>query len=112
MATSLFNVRVDDELSDAIEARAAELGLKKSAWAREVLGAVALGGVTLDDLNVLVERRGLTEQSPHPERHLALQGMLGRQDTIAKRCSHPLTARKQLAFSQICGVCGQTVKRT
>lgn len=112
MTTSLFNVRVDDDLSDAIEASAEASGLKKSAWAREVLGAVALGGVTLQDLNDLIKSKGLTDQSPHPERYLSLQGQTGRQESIVRRCIHPLTARKQLAFAQVCGLCGATVKKT
>lgn len=112
MATSLFNVRVDDDLSDAIDVCADEAGLKKSTWAREVLGAVALGGVTLADLNELIRKRGTMGQSPHPERHLGLQSQSGRMDDIQRRCLHPVTGRKQLAFSVMCGACGATVKRT
>ena len=112
MTTSLFNVRVDDDLSDAIDASAELAGLKKSAWAREVLGAVALGGVTLEDLNRLINSRGLGGLSPHPERHLTLQGATGRLDDTQRRCLHPSTARQQLAFSVMCRLCGGTVKRT
>lgn len=112
MVTSLFNVRVDDDLADAIERCAADAELKKSTWAREVLGAVALGGVTLQDLHDLIKARGAGGQSPHPTRAIALQAQTGRMDDVQRRCSHPFTARKQLAFSVMCGICGVTVKRT
>lgn len=112
MATSLFNFRVSDDLDLAIEESAKAAGVKKSMWAREVLGAVALGGVTLDDLAQLIALRGNSDQSPHPQRQLVLQGSTGRLDEAQRDCVHPVTGRKQLAFSVICSVCGATVKRT
>jgi hypothetical protein len=114
MATSLFNCRMEDDLIDAVDAAAEQEGLKKSTWAREVLGACAIGGVTLADLNALIKAKGLLAQSPHPERHLALQGMTGRtaEEQKTRGCLHPVPGRKQLAFSVICGVCGATVKKT
>lgn len=112
VTTSLFNCRMEDDLLDAIDAKAADEGLNRSTWAREILGAAAIGGVTLQDLNALIEAKGNTGQSPHPERHLALQGMTGRQEEKKANCLHPVTGRKQLAFAVICGVCGSTVKRT
>ena len=111
MATSLFNVRLEDELQDAVDARSSEEGLKKSTWAREVLGAIAYGGVTLEELHGFVQEK--TEgKNLHPDRHLALQGQTGRQDETARRCVHPVTARKQMVFSVMCSLCGATVKRT
>jgi hypothetical protein len=112
VATSLFNVRLEDELQDGIDARADEEGLKKSTWAREVLGAVVFGEITLEDLHALVQAKGTAGQSVHPDRHLALQGMTGRQDDVVRRCTHPATARKQMVFSVMCSLCGSTVKRT
>lgn len=112
MTTSMFNVRVDDTLLDAIEDAAERVGLRKSVWAREVLGAVALGGVTLDDLTVLVQQRNGSGTSPHPERYLAVQSLQGRTDRVVKACTHPLTARQQLPFTIVCGLCGTVVKRT
>jgi hypothetical protein len=110
--TSLFNCRMEDELLDAIEESAQREGLKKSMWAREVMGAVALGGVTLAQLHELIKANGLHDQSPHPAKHLTLQGQTGRTEEIARKCAHPLPARRQLAFRQICSLCGQTVKRS
>jgi hypothetical protein len=112
MPTEMFNVRVDDTLLDAIEASAASVGLKKSVWAREVLGAVALGGVTLDDLTALVASRNGSEVSPHPARYLAVQKIQGRTDVAARGCKHPVTARQRLPFTEVCGVCKTVVKRT
>lgn len=111
MSTSLFNVRLDDDLIDDIEARAAEVGVKKSVWAREVLAACAQGGVTMEDLKKLMELRGTTG-SPHPARHLTLQGTTGRiAEGVTGRCIHPRAGRIQLAFSQRCGVCGAELKK-
>ena len=112
MATSLFNVRVDDELEDAIIACAEAMGVKKSVWAREVLGAVALGGVTMEQLTLLVAANGESAQSPHPERFLTLQAQTARRELLSKTCLHPLTARKRMPFTVLCGVCGEVVKRT
>lgn len=112
MATSLFNVRLEDELQDGLDARASVEGLKKSTFAREVLSAVVYGQVTLEDLHALVKAKGATGSTVHPDRHLALQGMTGRQDEVARKCTHPVTARKQMVFSVMCSVCGATVKRT
>jgi hypothetical protein len=112
MATSLFNVRVDDELEDAIIRCAAEMGVKKSVWAREVLGAVALGGVTMEQLTLLVASNGEQAQSPHPERFLTLQAQTARREHLSRSCSHPLPARKQMPFTVVCSLCGDVVKRT
>lgn len=112
MTTPLFNCRMDEDLQDAVEEAAEKEGLKKSAWGREVMAACAYGGVTLEDLAALVEAKGVTGKTVHPERHLALQGQVGRQTDKQARCVHPLPARKRMAFSVICGVCGVTVKRT
>lgn len=109
--TSLFNCRMEDDLLDAIEEAATKAGLKKSMWAREVMGAVALGGVSLEQLHELIKANGLHDQSPHPDKHLTLQGQTGRTEEIARKCVHPTPARRQLAFRQICTLCGQTVKR-
>lgn len=107
----LFNVRVDETLLDAIEEAAGSAGLRKSVWAREVLGAVALGGVTLDMLRQLVDTIGLEPTSPHPARYLPLQGQTGRSEKAQARCKHPVTAIKRLPFTDVCGLCGATVKR-
>lgn len=112
MGTTLFNVRVDDDLEDAIIAAANAMGVKKSVWAREVLGAVALGGVTMDELAELVRLKGLQGESPHPDRFLTIQAQTARRRTLGANCIHPLTARKQMPFTVVCGLCGETVKRT
>lgn len=105
--TVLFNVRVAAGLLDAIENAAAEAGLKKSVWAREVLAAVAVGGVTLEDLRDLVQ---VGSVSPHPARYLALQGQSGRSEGRRAVCSHPSTAIQALPFTDLCRLCGATVK--
>lgn len=112
MPTSLFNVRLDDDLLDAIEALADAMGVKKSVWAREVLGAVAIGGVTMEQLTALVAANGLAGESPHPERFLTIQSQTARRETMSRACAHPLTARQRMPFTIICGACGEVVKRT
>lgn len=110
--TQLFNVRVTPELFDAIEDAAAAEGLRKSVWAREVLGAIAMGGVTLAQLRALLDADpasvGVT---PHPSRYLALQGQNARSDKLQAQCSHPSTAVRKLPFTDVCGVCGATLRR-
>ena len=113
MTTSMFNVRLDDPLMDAVEAAAESSGLKKSVWAREVFGAVALGGVTLEELADLVAKHGGTHgQTPHPARYLALQHLQGRRGTTVKGCLHPEHLKKRLPFTVVCGVCGEVLKKT
>jgi hypothetical protein len=109
--TNMFNFRVDDDMDIAIEESAGAAGLKKSVWAREVLGAVALGGVTLEQLADLVQANGKQGESPHPERFLTVQGQVGRKDRNPD-CIHPLTARKRMPFTIICGICKTVVKHT
>lgn len=110
--SQLFNFRVDDDLNTAIEEAADGAGIKKSVWAREVLGAVALGGVTLVQLADLIEGNGTGALSPHPARFLTLQGQTGRRYATEQACLHPVTAYKRLPFTVICGLCGGVVKRT
>ena len=110
--SQLFNFRVDDDLEEAIKEAAEAAGVKRSVWAREVLGAVAIGGVTLHELADIVEARGTGGGSPHPERFLALQGQVGRRHAVEQACIHPVTGRKRLPFTIVCGVCGGVVKRT
>lgn len=112
MATSLLNVRMEDEMQDLIEARADEMGVKKSVWVREILGAVVLGGVTMEQLNALVAANGKQGESPHPERFLTIQAQTARRETMARDCAHPLTARRRMPFTVLCGLCGTVVKRT
>lgn len=113
LVTKMFNVRVDETLGDAIDAAAEGSGLKKSVWAREVLGAVALGGVTLDDLTRIVAERGVgAGLTPHPARYLALGHLQGRREPVVRGCVHPETARKHLPFSVVCGLCGEVLKKT
>lgn len=107
MATVLFNVRVDETMMEAIEAAAEDAGLKKSTWAREVLGAVALGGVTLEQLAALVEG----DVSPHPKRMIPLQGRIGRRENLVRKCTHPPTAWQELPFTTVCKVCGDVLRR-
>lgn len=112
MGSPLFNVRVSDELDLAITEAAEAVGVKKSVYAREVLAAVVLGGVTLEELRAIVVRNGRQDESPHPERYLSLQIQEGRRTSVEQGCLHPVHARKQLTFTVVCGVCGATVKRT
>ena len=109
MSTVMFNVRVDESMMDAIEDAAEAAGVRKSVWAREVLAAGALGGVTLEELRVIVARQE-GSISPHPERYLPLQGQTGRSERRQASCTHPVTAKKQLPFIDVCGLCGATVK--
>ena len=112
MTTRMFNVRVDDTLGDAIDDAAEAGGITRSVWAREVLGSVALGGVTLEDLRRLVSAHsnGGVVPSPHPARTLVLQGQIGRRNQIQAGCLHPATAIKHLPFTDVCGLCGETVR--
>lgn len=112
MTSNMFNFRVDDDLWDACVQAADTLGVNKSVWAREILGAVALGGVTMEDLTALVAAKGLAGETPHPERFLTLQGQTGRKDQAARACLHPVTGWKRMPFTVVCGVCGDVVKRT
>lgn len=112
MATSLFNVRMEDELIDTIEGLSRDLGVKKSVWAREVLGVVALGGVTMEQLTALVAANGKAGESPHPERFLTIQAQTARRETMSRDCVHPLTARRRMPFTVLCSSCGAVVKRT
>lgn len=107
----MFNFRVDDDLDDAIQECADGMGVKKSVWAREILGAVAYGGVTMEQLADLVAANQMQGNSPHPVRFLTVQGQVGRADRKPD-CLHPLTARKRMPFTIICGVCKTVVKRT
>lgn len=110
MTMSVFNFRIDDDLDDAITATVEREGLRKSMWAREVLGAVALGGVTLDQLRELVEANGRRDQKPHPAR-FSVQPIQPRQETGLGRCRHPKTAIKNLVFTDVCTVCDQVVRQ-
>lgn len=112
MTTSLFNFRADDELHDAVEAMADQLGVKKSVLAREILGAVVLGGVTMEQLTAIVAENGLSSETPHPQRFLTIQAQTARRQTLSRGCIHPVTAYKRMPFTVICGVCGEVVKRT
>lgn len=111
MATAMFNVRVDVELFDAIEDAAAREGVTKSVWAREVMGAVAIGGVTLRDLGGIMDGRKVVNVSPHPARQIVLGGVTGRTEKVAEGCAHPLSAVKQLPFTDVCGLCGYVLRR-
>ena len=111
MGSPLFNFRVSDEMDDAITREAERVGVKKSVYAREIIAAVVLGGVTLAELKTIVDRNGKADESPHPERYLTLQIQEGRRASVEQGCLHPVTARKQLTFTVICGLCGATVKR-
>ena len=108
--TLMFNFRVDADLFDQIEDAAKAAGLTKSVWSREVLASVASGGVTLDQLRDLVKQSGVELVSPHPARYLPLQGQTGRSEKVQAKCLHPTTAIKQLPFTDVCGICGATVK--
>lgn len=112
MTTSLFNFRVDDDLLDATEAYADALGVKKSVLAREILGAVILGGVTMEQLTALVAANGRSGETPHPQRFLTIQAQTARRQTLSRGCAHPVTAFKRMPFTIMCGVCGEVVKRT
>lgn len=112
MSTEMFNVRLEAEMVDAIEAAAKAAGLRKSPWAREVLAVVALGGVSLEDLRTLLDERGVTGGvSPHPVRNLMLQGQTGRKDQAVSGCLHPPTAITKMPFTDVCSLCGATVRK-
>lgn len=104
MPSSMFNCRVEPELLAAIEKAAAEHGIRKSVWAREVLAAAASG--LFDPMAV----RGDGQVSPHPARFLALQAGEASRAKANGDCVHPVTAIKELPFTDLCGVCGVVVR--
>lgn len=88
----MLNVRIDDDLWDAIEDAAGLCGVTRSAWLREMLGvAVKLGG------------------SPHPQAALMLQ-TANQPRMFVPDCVHPATAIVQMPFSDVCRVCGKIVR--
>lgn len=108
--TLMFNFRVDADLFDLIDDAAQAQGLTRSMWTREVLASVASGGVTLEQLRDMVAASGVEQVSPHPARYLPLQGQTGRSTKAQATCLHPKSAIRQLPFTDVCGVCGATVK--
>ena len=106
----VFTVKMPQELVAAIEGEAERAGMRKSAWVREVLGAVALGGVSMRDIAALAgAQKGV---SPHPDRHLPVQMRPGRTDRLRRECQHPVTALVRLPFSVVCRGCGDTGRST
>lgn len=94
MAT--LSVRFDSEKMVLLEeARKRDGSPNLSTWAREKLIEAAVPG---------------TPVQPHPQRALALQrGRTLEAETTG--CQHPLPARQKLPFKEICGVCGEVVRR-
>lgn len=109
MPAKPFNVRMEEDLREAISKYRALDGVQNdSVWAREALaGVVALGG--LQKLRDVLESVEMPFEA-HPARSLALQASpLGRSAPTGE-CTHPPTARRQLPFSVVCGLCGSRVK--
>ena len=90
----LINVRVDEELDEAIKSAAAALGVTRSVWMREALASAA-------DMN---------GGAAHPARALTLQATQVKSRRNDGRCIHPATARRQLPYSVLCTLCGVTMK--
>lgn len=113
MTTRMFNVRVERDLEDAIEKAAADAGLRKSVWAREVLAVVALGGVPLSSLSQLVTGldRPAGTPGPHPARFIALQSSQRLRYARSGACIHPPQALRVLPFTDVCGLCGTVVRQ-
>lgn len=103
--TKMFNVRVEDDLLAAIESKAAETGVTKSVWAREVLASVAYGLIELTE----VKSNG--ESGPHPARFLALQSVTSASRKMTGACLHPVSAYVELPFTTVCRVCGAVVRQ-
>jgi hypothetical protein len=101
----MLNVRVEDGVWGLIASAVEASGVSRSDWVREVLvgaasGRLVPGPVSGEGVPVVV----------HPVRALALQARAGRRSGHPT-CAHPLTARSQLPFREVCSVCGGTVRR-
>jgi len=110
-AAKPFNVRMEPDLREAIDRFVAADGVRNaSVWAREALaGVVALGG--LEELNRCLGQTG--DEMPfvtHPARSLALQASRNKNVELSGDCLHPLTARHDLPFGQVCRLCGVRTK--
>jgi hypothetical protein len=66
----------------------------------------------MEQLTALVAANGMAGESPHPDRFLTIQAQTARRETMSRGCAHPLTARKRMPFTVVCGSCGVVVKRT
>lgn len=93
--TKMLNVRVEQDLAEAIDRAAEDHGVSRSMWMREVLAKAVVG-----------------VEEPHPARTLALQKQRRLQVEERTHCTHPPGARKQLPFSEVCTLCGVTVRET
>lgn len=97
---------MEEDLRDALDRYAVVDGVKNaSVWAREALaGVVALGG--LQELEKALDADVVQQIEPHPARSLVLQSSGRKKVSLSGECLHPLTARQQLPFGQVCRLCG------
>lgn len=105
MTTKMFNVRIEDELWETIDKAAADVGVTRSVWAREVLAAAAYGLIRLTDV-----QRDATLPGPHPARFLALQATQAARADTDGACVHPPGAIRELPFTDVCSLCSAVVR--
>lgn len=102
-----LNVRMAAELQAGMVARAAADGLRKSAWAREVLTAVLVSELSLPQLTELVRAQARAQVAPPVE---VERPKLGAQVVRTGRCLHPVHLRQEFPTFDRC-VCGVEFRR-
>lgn len=110
--TPVLTFRADKLFVQAIDDAARQEELPRSAFIREVLAVVALGGVTIGELRVLLDASKRDAVSPHPEGFVGIRHVVRRSEILDGECKHPTPALRRHAFTVVCDVCGKTVKRT
>jgi hypothetical protein len=109
--TPVITFRAEKAFGQAIDDAARKQELPRSAFIREVLGTVVMGGVTLDELRVLMEKRGRVEVSPHPQGSVVIRHVVRKAEILDGQCKHPTPALRRHAFTIVCDICGHVVKR-
>ena len=108
--SEVLNVRVGEGFKELAVRAAARDHLLPSPWAKEVLMAVVAAGVTLPELQRLLESR----QEVDPAVMVAqvrVSGELGRSEHLTGRCLHPVHLRERLPTHDRCGGCGRRMDR-
>jgi hypothetical protein len=113
MATKMMNFRAEETLADAVDVAAEKAGVSRSVWLREVVAMVAFGLVDLSAVTAgtTPDDRPSGTPSPHPARFLALQAASRTTVTVDESCKHPVTAKKSLPFTDVCGLCGAVLRQ-
>lgn len=108
-----LTLRVTDEMFQRITDLAEDQQVNRSALIRELLAIPTFGDVTMDDLRRLVMKA--QEQAPvvdYRDIHPQVRSLAISQAPVVETlgCKHPRPAIKQLPFSDVCTICGETVR--